>query len=63
MQNKTNFSSDNFTTGHNCLEILKQGRSPPLSVKPPLFDVFKELLTIHKLTPTSDATSLHLRYL
>ena len=41
-----------------CLEILTQGRSPLLSVKTSLFDVFKQLLTLHKLTPTSDATSL-----
>ena len=41
-----------------CLEILTQGRSPLLSVKISLFDVFKQLLTLHKLTPTSDATSM-----
>ena len=46
-----------FTTGHVCLEILTQGRSPLLSVNISLFDVFKQLLTLHKLTPTSDATS------
>ena len=40
-----------------CLEISTQGRSPLLSVKISLFDVFKQLLTLHKLTPTSDATS------
>ena len=40
-----------------CLEILTQGRSPLLSVKISLLDVFKQLLTLHKLTPTSDATS------
>ena len=40
-----------------CLEILTQGRSPLLSVKISLFDVFKQLLTLHKLTPISDATS------
>ena len=40
-----------------CLEILTKGRSPLLSVKISLFDVFKQLLTLHKLTPTSDATS------
>ena len=56
--NLKNFSSDHFTTGHVCLEILTQGRSPPLSVKISLFDAFKQLLTLHKLTPTSDATSL-----
>ena len=55
---KTNFSSDHFTTGHVCLEILTQGRSPLLSVKISLFDVFKQILTLHKLTPTSDATSI-----
>ena len=38
-----------------CLEILTKGRSPLLS----LFDVFKQLLTLHKLTPTSDATSIY----
>ena len=37
-----------------------QGRSPLLSVKISFFDVFKQLLTLHKLTPTSDATSLDL---
>ena len=42
-----------------CLEILTQGRSPLLSVKISLLDVFKQLLTLHKLTPTSDATSKH----
>ena len=51
--------NDHFTTGHVCLEISTQGRSPLLSVKISLFDVFKQLLTLHKLTPTSDATSVH----
>ena len=41
-----------------CLKILTQGRSPRLSVKISLFNVFIQLLTIHELTPTSDATSL-----
>ena len=54
---QTNISSDDFTTEHVHLEILKQWRSPLLSVKTPLFDVFKQILTLHKLTPTSDATS------
>ena len=45
-----------------CLEILTQGRSPLLSVKISLFDVFKQLLTLHKLTPTSDATSMYFWY-
>ena len=45
-----------------CLEILTQGRSPLLSVKISLFDVCKKLLTLHKLTPTSDATSLRKAY-
>ena len=44
-----------------CLEILTQGKSPLLSVKISLFDVFKQLLTLHKLTPTSDATSGRLK--
>ena len=52
---------DHFTTGHVCLEILTQGRSPLLSVKISLFDVFKQLLTLHKLTPTSDATSQYVK--
>ena len=41
-----------------CLEILTQGRSPLLSVRISLFDVFKPFLTLRKLTPTSDATSI-----
>ena len=41
-----------------CLKILTQGRSPLLSVKISLFGVFKQLLTLHKLTLTSDATSV-----
>ena len=45
-----------------CLEILTQGRSPLLSVKISLFDVFKQLLTLHKLTPTSDATSQRFKH-
>ena len=39
--------------------MLTQGRSPLLSVKISFFDVLKQLLTLHKLTPTSDATSKH----
>ena len=34
-----------------------------LSMKISLFDVFKQLLTLHKLTPTSDATSKDLIFI
>ena len=46
-----------------CLEKLTQGRPPPLSVKTPMFDVFKELMTLHKLTPTSDARDVIITFI
>ena len=49
--------SNSQLIGSHTMKILMQGRSPLLSVKISLFDTFKQLLTLHKLTPTSDATS------